>query len=333
MGRRELLTTVFYSRSAEVAREREFKKNLDERLSPLVASLKRTQGKIIKVSWVQAFSRMNGGAELSSLGVIKVGEKLGFNIIKITPVTFHRDLILTADVVILNDLIRYPVETQVRILELLREYNVPYVVYDHNAYEGRDSGIYKSSFIGSKLNIFLSPLHSATRRAQFGYSIDPYVDLLLCIDPYHYKPVEGITREKDLCIMLVNSPSALGKMHLESYVKKNPRLRYVFYTMDPRKMEWTEKYSNITLHEPISPDKVPEELSRATYLLHMADAVKANDRVIFEAILCGCKPIMNDMIGAGSWKHVFDINNISLLRQVLIGSPYLFWRHIVETCT
>ena len=60
---------------------------------------------------------------------------------------------------------------------------------------------------------------------------------------------------------------------------------------------------------------------------HSPEKPCAGDRVIFEAVLSGCKLITNDNVGHMSWG--FDLNDQIALRKRLKAAIYDFW-HLVE---
>jgi hypothetical protein len=78
-------------------------------------------------------------------------------------------------------------------------------------------------------------------------------------------------------------------------------------------------------------EKMPEVYSAHQYLVHILDGWGANERVIWEASLCGCQIVANKMVGGLSWGNEgFNVNLTGgiIVREWLEKAPYLFWREI-----
>jgi hypothetical protein len=284
----------------------------------------------LQVAWIQSFERKDGGAELSSSEVIRIGRLLGFNISLGTTAAFHFSVLENADLVILNDLLHYESKLCSQILDYIKENQIPYVVYDHTVFEGAELDTFYSMFLDSILNVFISPLHYMVRLEQFGEILSPYTILPLCVNPDNYYPIKGIQRDENLGVLLIHSPTLNGSLGLSCYIKDHPETSWELYSKGSGQAAKLASATGLILKEAIPHEKVPALLSKAKYLLHYSDNVRANDRVIFEAILCGAIPIMNDSIGAKSWEPIFDIYHVPTLRKVLREAPYLFWRLVME---
>jgi hypothetical protein len=66
------------------------------------------------------------------------------------------------------------------------------------------------------------------------------------------------------------------------------------------------------------------------YMLHLPDDQWSGERVYFEAILCGCEPIVNDNVGHASWE--FNVGDVEHIRETLTAAPYRFWREVMAVC-
>lgn len=309
----------------------QFGQALEEAKEAAQVEEETTKGPILgpKVVWLQTFSRKNGGGELSSLHVIDVGKKLGFDIETMHPDNLQSRKIIKSHFVVVNGLAQFPDTQQGEIIDALVEQEVPYVVYDHVPFEGKDNQRYLALFGRSKLNVFISPLHYKLRQEQFKSFLEPSTVLLLAIDPSIYKPLD-VEREPNTAVVLSNNIKALGGLGILQYALNNPEIKISIYTQYPESAEELRKATNVEIKNAVEPEKIPEVLSRTEKLLHLSEHFKANDRVVFEAILCGAEPIISATIGAGSWTSEFDILNVKLLKKVLRRAPRIFWREVWE---
>ncbi|MDD5348244.1 MAG: hypothetical protein PHT59_06505, partial [Candidatus Omnitrophica bacterium] len=78
-------------------------------------------------------------------------------------------------------------------------------------------------------------------------------------------------------------------------------------------------------------EDMPALYSAHETVLHMPDKVGGGERVVFEAVLCGCKVAANGNAAHQSWREVFDWENPEILRERLARAPYEFWREVCRT--
>jgi hypothetical protein len=75
---------------------------------------------------------------------------------------------------------------------------------------------------------------------------------------------------------------------------------------------------------------MPECYSRYEYVLHLPQKAGGGERVIFEAILCGCLVITNDNACHKSWSEQWDWQNRDVLEFQLRKAPFEFWKQIEQ---
>lgn len=279
----------------------------------------RKQRDYVKVLWIQDFSRM-GGAELSNTRVIDCGRRCGFDTVGVTPKTFtnYSNLSEQADVLIINNLFEFSPEQFRTIQHDLYENKRRYVKYDHDFRELRRQNISRPLFSRSALNVFLSPKHQQDYTRSLGSQIEGHsVTLPLAIDPDQYFRDETIPREHGSVLVptLRKCTDAANK-----YVAANNDKKYYVVgkggSLKARRVEH--------LHR-LNTRKMVEMYNRCGYMLHIPDSRWPGERVYFEAILCGCEPIVNENVGHASWSWGSDPDRI---REELSQAPFAFWRAV-----
>jgi hypothetical protein len=280
-----------------------------------------------RVAWVQDRSLV-GGAELSNMHVVDVGERLGFDIVAVSPDNFDRDgnrttaLLKSADVIIINNIFEFNAEAMSRIKYALYEERVPYVKYEHDHRELGRVFDARQLFNNSILNVFLSPVHRDNHRDALG--VDG-ICLPLAVDTEFFKPVEGIARHAGRA--LVSGVRTWKKWtNLKAYIEEHPELVYVVLA-DTLPMELAG--DNVKLEPMVPASHMPTVYSQAEYVVHLLDGWGAGERVIFEAALCGCTVIANDFVGHTSWSAWQQKkDDPEALRAWLKPAPFSFWREV-----
>ncbi len=274
-------------------------------------------GRKTKVAWVQDYSK-TGGAELSNIHCVNVGELCGFDIIGVCPSQFKAKILSDADILIINNIFEFPRNQLNTILSYCYEKRRPYVKYDHDLRELKRTNLSRFLFTKSSLNVFLSPEHLKRLSVGVGRQIEEHsICLPLSIDVDHFKPVKDKGRPTGS--VLVPTPRK-GEQNIVNYMKANPGKNYTViggaHTAFPKDVKIT--------HRPaISNEHMPELYSRHMEVLHLPEVPWAGERIYFEALLCGCKPITNKNVGHTSWK--FSKTN---LRNKLEVAPYTFWKEV-----
>jgi hypothetical protein len=262
-----------------------------------------------RVAWVQDFSKV-GGAELSNLHVIKIGESLGFDIVGITPTNFNPRLIRDAQIVIVNNVFEFDEKQLHDIYWELFEHKKTFIKYDNDMRELRRLNKTRCLFERSATNIFLSPAHREAYRKEF---IDGEV-LPLAVDTGFWKPLAGERVPGSVIIPTYHK----GAENHDRYIKDHPDCTF---TVLGNRFPPTAK--NIKLLNKQTPEKMRELFSSHETMVHLPAVLWAGERVYLEAMLCGCRCEVNENVGHRSWPTI-DKDQIK-------KAPFEFWR-IVESC-
>jgi len=269
----------------------------------------------MRVAWIQDNSRPHGGAENSNRCVVAVGERLGFDIVGITPENFHPRVLEECDVAVLNNFFQFSTAQMRMVLDFLWTKKKPYVKYEHDSRELERTSFSKRLFADSVLNVFLSPAHYRNHHVKLGCK---GISLPLAIDVDAFRPVAQVVRDPRKAL-IVGGWRRGGKTStsLRKYIESHRNLAYVSVGFE---FPMTTCIPHRTLGE------MPALYSSAGWLIHLPDMVCAGERVFFEAALCGVKVVANDNVGHLSWKR--DLSDIDGLRDWLRQAPFDFWKAV-----
>ncbi|MCJ7747948.1 MAG: hypothetical protein MUP27_09395 [Desulfobacterales bacterium] len=272
-----------------------------------------------KVAWIQD-NFIVGGAELSSRLVIEVGIDCGYSIDLITPpmdLLIIETILSKSDFIVINNFWGFSGE-QVRIvLKAIYSDGKPYIKYEHDHREFDRLEFSRRLFQGSRLNVFLSPIHLKNHQEVLGCE---GIAFPLAIDVDLFKPVEGVKR-KERTAVVCNMRNFKKWGNLQKYIDDHQEIQFTIMAKDTQ-----VQGSNVTVREMIPYEKMPELYSEFEYLVHILDGWGAGERVVLEAALCGCKIVANERVGHMSWNK--DLANTNELREWLRIAPYQFWKEV-----
>jgi hypothetical protein len=272
----------------------------------------------LRVAWIQDYDK-DGGAELSNFVVVDAGERLGLDIVSVTPAGFNLKTLENADVIVVNNFFNFGEDNYQKILKALYELKKPFVKYEHDHREVTERRQQAERlFNASSLNIFISPLQLKNHVTAFpgiGGTILP-----LAIDVDRFKPVEGTVRAAGSVLV----PSfEKCRANATKYIIEHPEREYAivgFVDMPGQK--------NVKSIRKVKAEDMPKLYSEHQYMLHVPDKVGGGERVLFEAVLCGCKVICNENAAHSSWAELWDWRDPAVLRERLAKAPYEFWREV-----
>jgi len=275
------------------------------------------------VAWVQD-SSIRGGAEISNELVIKVGVDCGFSISVITPkVVDLESEFEKADLVIFNNIWAFNPLQMKAIDKFVSRGMRPYVKYEHDHRELGRLEFSRRLFANSILNVFLSPIHLDNHRQVLGCN-GICLPLAIDVDLFHLIP--SVERKANTAL-ICNVRNFKSWKNLQTYVTAHPEIAFTVLSNGGAPVSG----GNVKVSPMVSYEKMPEVYSTHQYLVHILDGWGANERVVWEASLCGCQIVANKMVGALSWgKEGFNVNltNGTVVREWLEKAPYLFWREI-----
>lgn len=270
-----------------------------------------------RVAWVQDMSKM-GGAELSNCTVVDAGRDRGFDIVGVTPGNFRVDVLTQADIIIVNNCMEFQADQLRDIQYVLYERRARWVKYEHDYRELRRQNISRPLFERSFLNVFISPAHRDRFAAEMHVE---GIALPLAVDTAQYEPVPGVVRDAEAVLWPVPKK---GTKQVFEWVKRNPQRRVT--VMGPLGQPFPAgKHDYIPK---TAPANMPEIYSGFGTVIHLPDTHWAGDRVLFEAVLCGCDVITNANAGHESWKAVFDWRDPAKLKSEMDKAKITFWNEI-----
>lgn len=270
-----------------------------------------------RVAYIQDNSKL-GGAEISNIRVVDVGQQCGYDIVGVTPARCNLNIIEECDVAIVNNFFEFQPDQLRAILRMLIERGIPYVKYDHDYREMRRTTLAQVIFGHASMAAFISPRHAKIIQGHLHSERlrDISVTLPLAINPDEYRDT-GVHRRPGSVLV----PTwRKGKENMARYILENPKNEYTFIGQCDR------SFSGVSVSS--VPARGPEKMA-ALYneyesVLHQPDTEWAGERVYFEALLCGCKFIGNEHVGHLSWAD----NS----RELLAAAPYKFWREVETRC-
>ncbi|MEA1940016.1 MAG: hypothetical protein U9N03_05065 [Candidatus Caldatribacteriota bacterium] len=275
------------------------------------------------IVWIQDMEKL-GGAELSNKVVVDEGRKEGFNIVEMTPYNFSRELLRKAKLIILNNIWYFGVGQMESILECLFEDKIPYVKYEHDMRELSRLGFSLPLFKHAVMDVFISPMHLTKHLDKM--EIPRSLVLPLAIDVDRWKP-NKIKRIKNRVVNTCGKLHSKGLMNMKTFVDSHPDKEFVFYTSENKLVK--QMFANnerVKLNKPVKNGYLPRSYNGAEYLVHLPDTFWAGERIVFEAVLCGCKVIMNENVGHASWD--WDWEDEKFLRKELKQAPIKFWEEM-----
>lgn len=262
-----------------------------------------------RVVWLQNYVK-EGGAEISNYRCVSVGRNLGFDIVgvDIDDVRGY-ELLRKADVIIVNNLHAAGRE---KALEYLSRTTIPYIKYEHDMLE-----VEPSLFINSKLNVFISPMQREFYSRSLGIDLsEKSICLPLAIDPDRWE-YKANGRVPDSVFI-----PAYGKCrdNAMQFIAENPGKK-VAIAGNVKPLA-----GNVECIGEVPHGKMSEFYHRFETVYHCPHHRYAGDRVVFEAVLCGCKLITSEHAGHTSWD--FDWRDHGVLRPRLREAVYEFWRQV-----
>ena len=168
------------------------------------------------------------------------------------------------------------------------------------------------------MNVFISPLHQEKLSSVLGNQINEHsVCLPLAIDLNVFKSLKDVKRQKGT--VLIPTFRKCGQNAL-NYINTNADKKYFVIGQIASGIK---KGVSIEGIPPVNNDEMAKLYNTYEEMLHIPVSFWAGERIYFEALLCGCKPIVNDNVGHTSWK--FTKNT---LKNKLKQAPFTFWKEV-----
>lgn len=270
----------------------------------------------VRVAWVQDYHK-NGGAELSNFIVVRAGNNCGFDIVGITPVNFDIEILKQSDIAVINNFFEFTEEQKNILVEYLYTSKKPYIKYEHDHREIARPAFSSRLFGCSSLSVFISP--SQMERHKRIINTDKSLALPLAIDTEKF-----VNTSKDRNAESIFVPSFdKCKINALKFMSENANKKYtIIGHID------SVHINECSVLQPCSLEKIVQLYNEHSNVLHVPDKPGGGERVIFEAVLCGCNVICNENASHSSWDFW---KNEKELRKRLNSAPYEFWK-LVEKC-
>ena len=283
-------------------------------------------GRKPRIAWVQDQSNL-GGAELSNLHTIKIGLDCGFDIVVITPNKFNKNTLASSDIVVLNNIFEFEREQFNDIFDVLFFQAKPFIKYDHDLRELNRLNVTRKVFEHSLINVFISPAHYKAYEDVYGKRLaDRALVLPLAINTSIFFHDSGVIRKANTAVIPTFVKGVEGHM---AYIRNHPEIEFTAL-----RANWRFEEKNVHKIGHASLDHMAKLYRQHEYMVHLPTARGAGERVYFEAMLCGCKPIVNENVSHQSWKDYSaedsgnEFKNIGELSEWLTNAPYKFWREV-----
>jgi len=273
----------------------------------------------LKILWINDFDSKAvpfGGAELTDAAILNAAKKKNLNVIFKKANQIIPKILEPYDLIILSNNYELPFNTREFIIN-----NKKYICLCQDYGRWRkildcDTRLFSNAF----LTIFMSPGH----RELFNLFIPKAITL--CIPPYINKNFCDYGRERNNRIMYVGyMHECKGIWNVLNYATHNPTKSIDFYYYGHKKelINAIKKQPNCYLKGSFTNELMPDLYNQYSYVILLPDVYESFSRVIAEAILCGCKLIINQKLGITSYKWTSEE-----LRKATLNSHFQFWEEV-----
>lgn len=281
---------------------------------------------LIRVLYIQDNSKL-GGAELSNLHVAAVGAQCGFDILGMTPARCDLSLLEACDLAVVNNFFEFPPQVTRNLMRKLIESGVPYVKYEHDYRELKRTTFAQVLYQHAAGVVFLSPRHRDMMLARFKDERlkEKSKAFALAIDVDAYS-ARGMDRPAGSVLIPTWRKC---KDNAARYINEHPDRSYTLVG----KLERRFNAKKVKAVKNVEPAGMVDLYNTHETMLHLPDNEWAGERVFFEALLCGCKVVVNEHVGHASWSGELEYDSISAPGvDDLRVAPYEFWRFVERTC-
>jgi len=278
----------------------------------------------MKIIWIADFTTKEhqGGAQVTNECMVNYGKKIGHEIKYMLPLEFSTDELKKADLIILNNLVRF---SSFQIEWIIK--NKPYVRYEHDYDAIRRIKNFPNLFKSSKLNIFLSPLHLKETERILDYKIPKVKIIPSPINNKIFK-ITNKKRPKNTIFMCGNLAPEKGINNIIVYLNfhKNKKL-FIAGFSNKGIIDKLIAMKNVSFLGEIKHKDMAEEYNKYESFIHLPEWKEPFGRTVVEAYLCGCHLIVNKNIGALSYK--WNWKNYDEIKKK-VESKKEFWGLINE---
>lgn len=270
------------------------------------------------IAYVQQDRKM-GGAEISNETVIQYGLGKGYKIEQVTPRNFNEQILKKAKLIILNNIVEFSVQQFTILMKTIFD-KKNYIKYDHDLTGIKRPQMFRQIYGMSNLNIFISPAHRDYVLSALSLDSKNSIVLPLAIDTSKFTNTNNKREHNSVLVPSYHK----GKLNVCAYIKSNPDKYYTIISNDSAEiLSITGNVSHIKFLDKQTQGQMAEQYNCHEYMLHLPEKLWAGERIYFEAILCGCKPIVNENVGHFSWQ----VNGMDV-QGMLDNAIVQFWERI-----
>jgi len=186
----------------------------------------------------------------------------------------------------------------------------------------------RALFGQSLQNIFLSDFHIRCFKDTYG---DHFPNTSVVYDPIDSSQFynKGKEREPNSILYCGFLHPLKGSNSLIQYARRRKDCDFHVYGWGEQKIkDVLAALPNITVHDPVSYDEVPDLYNKYQYIFHKPVVNEPFCRMVAEAAICGMEVIANDKIGA---VHEIQKIGVDKFTESCDNAHILFW-DIVESC-
>ena len=297
----------------------------------------------MNILWLQDLPLSSlGGAQYTDEGMVIEGIRQGHWISTRQANDYSLQEIEESDLVIASNIVTF----NNRQLEGLMENGTPviYFLHDHNFCKWRAyfpmgppcneeclrRALWEKLYYEAKGIIYLSPLHFESHKTWFP-TLDTVPHL---ITPPPIRLEQFVERDKDLKLERVaNSVVYVGPMirykgieNILKYAEEHPEYNYHFVGPDFDDWEAKVVQAGHKYWGKIANTALWKIYRRYEYFIHLPSYPMPAERTAIEAAICGCKLIVNDLVGMTSYPW-FHEGRDSIIKHTT-ESPKRFWTFI-----
>ena len=276
-----------------------------------------------KIIWLADYTikEFPGGAQQTNELMVRYGRKIGYEIEYMLPPKFSISKLKKADLVIINNLIKFKSSQLNWIIK-----NKPYVKYDHDHAAARRISRIPKLFSSSRLNIFLSPLHLQGVSKIVGHKIPKSKVIPSPINTEIFK-ITNKNRIKDSIFACGCLVPEKGINNIIKYLNAHKEKKLFAAGWGKDKATKLLSMENVTFLGFVQHNKLPEVYNKYESFIHLPVDKEAFGRAVLEAYLCGCHLITNKIVGAMSYD--WDWKNYDEIKKK-VKSQKRFWEVIKE---
>lgn len=272
------------------------------------------------ILWLSDFTTIEvpaGGAEITDSYVIQAGRFLGYDIMVLRPRDCTLASLDAADLIILSNNFEFSDSIKSEIIKRKK-----YIAYSHDI--GRWGAVVKRNsllFKNAEASIFLSPGH----RDNLKFALTGAKNIL-CIPPHIPLTFYDRGYIRNSNVMYAGTLyDGKGLTNIMQVMKQNPQLNFDLYykCFQDRIVSQLTGYKNCKLCGYVPKEQLVDVYNKYEYFVHLPIMYECFGRAVTEALLSGCKLLVNQNIGLLSYNW-----DIKTTRENTMNAHFFFWAEL-----